>query len=87
MALPLRQQQPRIFERRLRVVDRARPHDHQQPVVLAMLDTRDALARLRDQRLDRRIPDGEKADQVLWRRQRDDVFDMRVVSHAGAVRR
>jgi hypothetical protein len=64
-------------------VDRARPDDHQQPVVLALHDPADRRARLADQRLDRRAGDREEADQVFRRRQGRHIDDPQVVGLAG----
>src|SRR5207247_2117356 len=76
-----------IFQRRERIVDRARPHHYQQPVAAAVQDLAHAAARLADQALDRRALDRKEADQVLRRRQRDDVLDALVVGERGLVRR
>ena len=50
-----------------------------------MQDLAHLAARLGDQRLDRRALDREEADQVLGRRQRDDVLDALVVGERGLV--
>src|SRR2546430_632519 len=76
-----------VFQRRERIVDRARPHHYQQPVAAAVQDLAHAAARLADQALDRRALDRKEADQVLGRRQRDDVLDALVVGERGLVRR
>src|SRR5437773_1943813 len=78
---------PCIFQRRERIVDRARPHHYQPPVAAAVQDLAHAAARLADQALDRRALDRKEADQVLGRRQRDDVLDALVVGERGLVRR
>src|SRR5882762_2443658 len=78
---------PCIFQRRERIVDRARPHHYQQPIAAAVQDLAHAAARLADQALDRRALDRKEADQVLGRRQRDDVLDALVVGERGLVRR
>ena len=76
-----------VFQRRERIVDRARPHHHQQPLAAAVQDLAQPAARLGDQGLDRRALDRKEADQVLGRRQRDNVLDALVVGKRGLVRR
>jgi hypothetical protein len=75
----------RIFQRGDRIMDRAWPDDHQQPVGLAVQDLAQLAPRVGDQRLHRGTLDREEADQVLGRRQRDDVLDALVVGQRSLV--
>ena len=86
MAPALRGQLFRVGERRRRVMDRTRPHHHQEPVGAPLQDLAHLAARLGDLRFDRRALDREEADQVLRRRQRDDVLDALIVGERGLVR-
>ena len=74
----------RVLDGGERIVDRARPHDHQQAVVLALHDPADRAAGRADLLLDRRAGDREEPDQVLRRRQGRHVLDPQVVGLAGA---
>src|SRR2546426_883419 len=58
-----------------------------QPAGAAGRELALAAARLADQALDGRAGDRKEADQVLGRRQRDDVLDALVVGERGLVRR
>ena len=75
----------RVLHRGDRIVDGARPHDHEQAVVLLLHDPADRVAGVSDQRLDRRAGDRKEPDQVLGRRQRHHVLDPLVVGLARAL--
>jgi len=85
MAFPLGRQALGISERGRRIMDRAGPDHHQQTVGAAAQDLAHLPARLGDLRLHRAALDREEADQVLRRRQRDDVLDALVVGERGLV--
>ena len=73
----------RVFERRLRLVHRARPDHHQQSVVDAVHDAAHLVAAGGDEAFDRPAGHREKADQLLRWRQRLDGDDALVVDLAG----
>src|SRR3954469_13908792 len=70
-----------------RIVDGAGTDYHQQPVGAAVQDVAQPPGRVGDERLHRRALDREEADQVLRRRQRNDVLDALVVGERGPVGR
>ncbi len=72
-----------VFQRRTRLVHRARPDHHQQPVVGAVHDAPHAVAAGGDEAFDRPAGHRKKADQLLRRRQRLDRDDTFVVDLAG----
>jgi hypothetical protein len=79
----LGQQAPRVLEGGCRVMDRARPDDHEHPVVLPLQDAAHGLARVAHELLHRRAGDREEADQVFRRRQGRHLPDALVVDAAG----
>jgi hypothetical protein len=60
-------------------VNRAGADDDQQAIVFAMHNTLDVFARLGNQFFHRRAGNGEKANQMFWRREHGDVLDTLVV--------
>ena len=87
VALALLRQAHGVFDRGVRVMNRARPDHHQQAVRLAVQDALQFAARRGHQRLDRRALDREETDQVLRRGQRHDAADALVVGERGAIDR
>ena len=74
-----------VFLRRHRIVDRARPDHHQQPVVLPGHDGLDVAPGRRDQLFHGGAADGEETDEVIGRGQHVDGLDAFVVGLARAV--
>ena len=83
--LAQRQQAPGVFHRRIRIMDRAWPDDHQQAVGLAPQDVLHRMPGAIDQALGRRVLHREKPDQMLRRRQRHNVGDALIVGAGGLV--
>ena len=75
----------RIGQGRSGIMNRAGANDDEQAIVFAMHDALDIFARLGNQLFDRRAGNGEKANQMFWRREHGDVLDAFVVGLAGLV--
>jgi len=74
-----------VLKCRTGVVDRARPQDHQEPIILVVNDVLNDTTRLGDQAFDGRGLNGKKTYQMLRGRQDRDVFDPLIVGFTGSV--